>query len=44
MMRQRRAEELSPREIAGNLYLERMPSKQIGAWQANTATGILARA
>jgi predicted DNA-binding protein YlxM (UPF0122 family) len=44
MMRQYRAGGLSLREIAGNLNLKLIPTKQNGIWQANTVRGILARA
>ncbi len=44
MMRQYRAGGLSLREIAGNLNLKLIPTKQNGVWQANTVRGILARA
>jgi Recombinase len=44
MMRQDRAGGLSLREIAGNLNLKLIPTKQNGVWQANTVRGILARA
>ncbi len=44
MMRQYRAGGLSLREIAGNLNLKLIPTKQDGVWQANTVKGILARA
>ena len=43
MMRQYRAGGLSLREIAGNLNLKLIPTKQNGVWQANTVRGILAR-
>ena len=44
IMRQHRAGGLSLREIAGNLNLKLIPTKQNGIWQANTVRGILARA
>ncbi len=44
MMRQYRAGGLSLQEIAGNLNLKLIPTKQNGIWQANTVRGILARA
>jgi hypothetical protein len=44
MMRQYRAGGLSLREIAGNLNLKLIPTKQNGIWQANTVRKILARA
>ena len=44
MMRQYRAGGLSLREIAGNLNLKLVPTKQNGIWQANTVREILARA
>jgi hypothetical protein len=44
MMRQYRAGGLSLREIAGNLNLKLIPTKQNGVWQANTVREILARA
>ena len=44
MMRQYRAGGLSLREIAANLNLKLIPTKQDGIWQANTVRGILARA
>jgi len=44
MMRQYRAGGLSLREIAGNLNLQLIPTKQNGIWQAKTVRGILARA
>ena len=44
MMQQYRAGGLSLREIAGNLNLKLIPTKQNGIWQANTVRGILARA
>lgn len=44
MMRQYRAGGLSLREIAGNLNLKLIPTKQNGIWQANTVREILARA
>jgi DNA invertase Pin-like site-specific DNA recombinase len=44
MMRQYRAGGLSWREIASNLNLKLITTKQNGIWQANTARGILARA
>lgn len=44
MMRQYRAAGLSLREIAGNLNLKLIPTKQNGVWQANTVRQILARA
>jgi hypothetical protein len=43
MMRQYRADGLSLREIAGNLNLKIIPTKQNGVWQANTVREILAR-
>ena len=44
MMRQYKAGGLSLREIAGNLNLKLIPTKQNGIWQANTVREILARA
>ena len=44
MMRQYRAGGLSLREIAGDLSLNLIPTKQNGICQANTVRGILARA
>jgi hypothetical protein len=44
MMRQYRAGGMSLREIAGNLNLKLIPTKQNGVWQANTVRGILTRA
>jgi len=44
MMRQYRAGGLSLREIAGNLNLKLIPTKQNGIWQANTVREILAHA
>lgn len=44
MMRQYRSGGLSLREIAGNLNLKLIPTKQNGIWQANTVRQILARA
>ena len=44
MMRQYRAGGLSLREIAGNLNLKLIPTKQNGIWQASTVREILARA
>jgi len=44
MMRQYKAGGLSLREIAGNLNLKLIPTKQNGVWQANTMREILARA
>jgi hypothetical protein len=44
MMRQYRAGGLSLREIAGNLNLKLIPTKQNGIWQANTVREILTRA
>ncbi len=41
MMRQYRAGGLSLREIAGNLNLKLIPTKQNGIWQANTVRGYL---
>jgi predicted DNA-binding protein YlxM (UPF0122 family) len=43
MMRQYRVGGLSLREIAGNLNLKLVPTKQNGVWQANTVREILAR-
>jgi hypothetical protein len=44
MMRQYRAGGLCLREIASNLNLKLIPTKQNGIWQANTVRVILARA
>jgi hypothetical protein len=44
MMRPYRACGLSLREIAGNLNLKLIPTKQNGVWQANTVREILAHA
>ena len=44
MMRQYKAGGLSLREIAGNLNLKLIPTKQNGVWQANTVRVILALA
>ena len=43
VMREHRAAGLSLREIVGVLNRSIVPTKQNGAWQANTVRGILAR-
>ena len=44
MMQEHRAGGRSLREIAANLKLSRIPTKQSGGWQANTVRVILAQA
>jgi Recombinase len=44
VMREHRAAGLSLRQIVGVLNRATVPTKQNGAWQANTVRGILARA
>jgi Recombinase len=44
MMPKQRAGGLTLRQIVGALNQAFVPTKQNGAWQANTVTGILARA
>jgi hypothetical protein len=44
LMGKARAAGLSLRQITGQLYQRQVPSKDGGAWQANTVRLILARA